>query len=856
MKALKKEVRRKNRKRKKELAQKKEQTMQNLAKYKDGLSKQWYVNIKQVSKWKHMVRGAKDKLKDLKADVKNNDRKFKEMETGLKAKFTAHEIDYMKKAQNKLKKEAKQTAGQKQKDTWDKLKVRDAKNKENKENKIMSKALKVNSKLVSQEKKAESKLHDVKKKERQEVKQDSRKVNSLKLKDDLEKLKQKRAEDKVAVTKARQKRRGNKLKKKTSKLVAAVKAEEAKKLRRMKRRMLKLKAQYDTRERLEKADAQKQAVVQREARDKMVQGIKTEEREMQVKEQKERATAEDQKQKLMRDKDKRKHLKQKLKKERAREKRVQNFLKGKLQKDAHRIEKRAGSRTVAAAERKELKAEKSVIVAKDAALKRATKRARKLAKRKDHLQKLADKYKRRNKHSQFRAYLAKKQARDLKLKYEKMKLKLSMAKKKVKHEEELGEAGGEKEALKGMEMKYKFEVKSNVAAKKQVQMLQANQALRGSKSLKWEAKAQKYKQMIQGALNHARKVATRVRKEWAMKLIKEQDMHTKELMKLKHLMGTRQAQQDAKIVKLHAKADAAERAASKAGNAAGNQEAMSNYIAGLVAEQAVRAKVLRVYMNKSMKIRQKYNKKLGSEWKDEIKRLKKTLRGYKNGRKLTQLKYKIMKLKHKLKESKKQKHIHLEVRRIQNLDIATLLHGAISTAQKGSEKRTAEENRKRVVSAVNAVIAAVMAGDRAKGAKLAAKATQNQMNMAAPQAGTKPDQSLSISSLQATIQKLQQQNTQLKKKVHAGAALAKASRKTKVNTELAHMTKKQRRLWNQLHNLVQASSLPSENLTIKTSKTSPIPAVNAIAAIKTAQIGALQKGVFLPAEAEADEDGV
>merc|ERR1719353_2853163 len=105
-------------------------------------------------------------------------------------------------------------------------------------------------------------------------------------------------------------------------------------------------------------------------------------------------------------------------------------------------------------------------------------------------------------------------------------------------------------------------------------------------------------------------------------MITEQDQHTKELMKLKNLMGKRQAAQDAKIVKLHAKADSAQRAAAKAGNAAGNQEAMSNYIAGLVSEQAVRARVLRVYMNKSMKIRQKYQKKLGSEWTDENKSMK------------------------------------------------------------------------------------------------------------------------------------------------------------------------------------------------------------------------------------------
>ena len=97
--------------------------------------------------------------------------------------------------------------------------------------------------------------------------------------------------------------------------------------------------------------------------------------------------------------------------------------------------------------------------------------------------------------------------------------------------------------VKAMEKKYKFQVKSNGAFRQQVQMLQAKNSLGDSKSLKWQSKAQKYKQMLQGAFNHAREVASRVRKEWAMKMIKEQDKHTKELMKIKNLMGKRQAAQ-------------------------------------------------------------------------------------------------------------------------------------------------------------------------------------------------------------------------------------------------------------------------------------------------------------------------
>ena len=67
--------------------------------------------------------------------MKDSDRKFKEMQSGLKAKFLAHERDFMRKEEKKLKKETKKTAGEKQKDRWDKLKVRHAKQKEKAESK-------------------------------------------------------------------------------------------------------------------------------------------------------------------------------------------------------------------------------------------------------------------------------------------------------------------------------------------------------------------------------------------------------------------------------------------------------------------------------------------------------------------------------------------------------------------------------------------------------------------------------------------------------------------------------------------------------------------------------------------------
>merc|ERR1711988_1578222 len=117
-------------------------------------------------------------------------------------------------------------------------------------------------------------------------------------------------------------------------------------------------------------------------------------------------------------------------------------------------------------------------------------------------------------------------------------------------------------------------------------------------------------------------------------------------------METRQGEFDQKLVKLNAAKDTAERTADKATASAGNQGELTTYIAGLVAQQEVRGRVLRKYMTNMANIRKKSNKKLGQEWKDEIARLKKQLAAYKNGREISKLKYKIMKMKSKAKKDK------------------------------------------------------------------------------------------------------------------------------------------------------------------------------------------------------------
>merc|ERR1712072_534822 len=76
-------------------------------------------------------------------------------------------------------------------------------------------------------------------------------------------------------------------KKKVKKAIARTKAEADKKLRRMKRRVQKLQETFATRERVEKADQQAFKVKQKEEKNKMINKIKTEERETQFADQEE-----------------------------------------------------------------------------------------------------------------------------------------------------------------------------------------------------------------------------------------------------------------------------------------------------------------------------------------------------------------------------------------------------------------------------------------------------------------------------------------------------------------------------------------------------------------------------------------
>jgi len=816
--------------------------------------------MKQVMSWKKKVRNSKDKIKDLTAEVKDNDRKFKEMESGLKAKFMADERDALKKVGKKLKKQSKVTKGEKQKEKWDQRTVLKAKKMAKQEGKLMAKAMKGAEKAATAASSTKSKLTKLKRLEKAEVKQGKRKINKLKLKDDLEKLKQNNAEAKISAVKVRALRANKSVAKTEKREVKKVLSKEETKVRRLKRELTKMQERYATRERVSKAEMQRRVERIRLAKDKEVDTAKKEAGQKQEKEDKAEQAAASIKKKEVRLRDELVEQKRELKKTVKREQKEQVFFKKQVKKDAGRIKKRAGSRTVAVAEEKRIRKLQASLAIKSAALKRATARLNKLSTGKDAVQQAADNYKRKLKHAKYRVYTEKKKQRELKLALKKMQVKYEMSSKHAKNEEMLGESGSGKDALKNMEMRYKSQVKETQAFSEKLEMLTAKSTKSYSRSQKWEAKAKQYKQAMDAALLHARRIGERVRKGWATKLIKEQDDHIKEIQKLKNRMVIRQAKYDAEVIKLNDKANAAETAMDSAKNSAGNQGMMTQYIAGLVGEQRVKGRVLRKYMTKMGKIRKKYNTKLGEEWKEEIKRQKKELDAYKNGRKMTKLKYKIMLLKQKLKAKKKQRHMNLEVKRAQNLDIQTILHAALSRAQQGSKKRTAEENRQRVVSAVNAVVKTVMSADRVKGNELAKQAIHTEP------AATPSDHE---QKLEAAVEKLKQQNTALKGKLAAkdnktrnkDTDKSNISPKVVVSTDVKNsegskkkkLTAKQAKLWNQLHSLVKMSELPGANRVKKSTKKNVHKQllgqpISTIGQYSLEKLGKLQKGAMLPAE--------
>jgi len=791
-------------KNKAELDQQRQDDNEALKDYKKVLESHWYSNSSQINTYKKKYNEAENTIKDLEEEVKDNDRRHKEMEQALKADFGAKERDLVRKFENQLSKQSKATAGEKQKEAWDKEEVIEAKEKAKEDNAAMSEAVKANAGLQDKEKLAESKLDALAKKEKGEVKAAEETVAKLELQKDLEKVNENQAETKVSASEAKASLQMQEAKDEAEEKVKGAQSDASQKLEEMRNKLKRMQEKYATTESLQKANEKERIAQARASADEEIDKIQERKTVIQTQEQATEQRESDEKEKVGLMKEELERAKTQIKELERTQKQEEDRFKSQIAKDSDRIKKRAGARTMAQAEKQQAEAAEVKNAALDAALKKAVARAKQLAQHKDDAQKKADDYKTKLEKAEYKLFLEKKKATDLDAKLKKSELKRDMDRKSAQHDMELGEAEKDKDGR--MEVKYKYEVKAAEALKQQVAMEQSKNAVSFSKSQKWEAKAQKYKQAMYAANAHARRIGARVRKEWAMKMIKEQDAHTKALLKLKHFVALRQAKHDAELLRVKNQRDSAKRSADKATAAGANQEEVFKYVAGMVSEQAVRGRVLRDYMAKMQKIRQKYNKQLGKEWKDEIKRLRKELDKYKNGAEIAKYKYKVMQLQHQLKEKHQQRVIKMEVKRSQELDIQTLLSAAIKQASKGSDGRSEEENRKRVDAAVEAVIRTVKAADTQKGKDLATKADQ-EVDLPGSSSHQSP------AEMRATIQKLR---AELKSRRKETAVSDEQTKSQKTDHRKKVVTPKQEKLLRQLQNLVKMSGQSKGKTKIET----------------------------------------
>jgi len=782
-----------------------------LKEYKKTLESAWYTNSTKINTYMKKLQHAENQISDLEQTVKDSDMRAKDMEQGLTAQFEAREADMAEKMAKKEKELAKAVAGEKQKEGWDKEEVVEAKGKAQEENAVMAQAVKANKDLEEGQKTAQTNLDILKKKEQIEVKSAEEKVSSLELTTDLEKVNEDMANKKVSSSKADAERIATEAQKLAAEKVANAKAELAHQVAKMKTKIQKMEDKFRESQQLAEANEKARIAKAQAAADKVVDSVDERNRAIQGQSQmaEEKLSNEDEKLKYM--KEELERTKAQMKEMEIAQAKEEERFKLQAKKDADRIAARAGVRTVAAEEKKEAETAQTSLATKSAELEKAANRVKELSGHKDDLVKKTTKLQQKLEHAEYKVFLEKKKSADLEMKLKKTQVTAEMNDKTAKHDAELGEAKEDKS--QHMEVQYKYEVKAAEALKQQIAMEQAKNALHFSKGQKWEAKAQKYKQAMYAAEAHARRIATRVRKKWAMKLIKEQDAHTKALLKLKHFVSMRQAKHDAEILKIQAQKSSAQNKAEKAEAAGANQEEVFKYVAGMLGDQAVKGKVLRDYMMHMGKIRKKFNKNMGKEWKAEIKKLKQELDKYKNGQAMAKEKLKVMELQHEVKEEKKQQVVKMEVKRSQELDIQTLLAAAIKEASKGSESRSPEENRKRVDAAIDAVTKTVNAADDQKGKALARSAD----------AALEREESSNPEGMQAKIKALEKENAELRKKAGLPSASEEADdaadheEKERPNHEIGpSMTPKQKRLMSQLDSLVKMSSLPTKNLKVET----------------------------------------
>lgn len=808
-------------KNKQELVEQRAEDEHHIQLFQQDVQSRWYVNTSKLTTLTKQKQHLENAVQDLESQIRADDIKHNETLAGMKAEFQAEERDLVARWEKRLSKSRKKAEGEKQEEAWDKEEQKAAEKKAGEDNAAMAAAVKENQGLNAVEEQTKAKLSALAKKEDQEVQEAEAKENSLELKAELEKVNEDMAEAKVNASKADAELKSKEATDSAGKAVKEARKAAQRKVEDLRRKMERLQEQYAREEEIRQAREQEKRTEERVKADEELEKAEEKKKEVQVQEQEANAKAGDATEQMNTLKEELERERAQLKEQEIAQEKEEERFKTQIKEDQGRIRKRAGARTTAEAEKQEVEATETKLAMKDAELEKAVARADELAKHKDALQKKHDDMKVKLEHAEYRLSLEKKKSATNAIELQKRQLELNMVKQSAKHDRELGESkSGHDEQ---MENKYKYQVKATQALKEQVGMARQKAALNYAKNQKWEAKAQKYKQAMYEAENHARRIASRVRKKWVMKMINEQDAHTKELLKLKSVIALRAAKNDAEILKVKNQRDAAQRQEAKAEGKATNGEQITNYVAGLVAEQAMRGKVLRNYMFNLEKIRGKYQKNLKNEEYEEIKKLKHELDQYKNGREIAGYKYKIMKLQNQLKEADHQKEIHMEVKRSQELDIQTLMAAAIKRASRGSEQRSAEENRKRVDAAVEAVIRTVKAADDEKGSKLARDAIKEVDGESKPVDGNPI-------KMRETIARLQKENQMLRTKMKGNPKGDVDAFKDEEDEEgppevpvsvpgipkPSGQTNTQKKLLTKLNNLIKLSYLPKKNNKVET----------------------------------------
>ena len=800
---------------KKELSKQKKIDLKKMKTFEKAAEKNFAMKKGTVAKEEKKVRDLKNKVKHLKSEIKDDKKMAKDMKIGLKAKYEAEERDVIRNEERKVAEQKRKVAGEKQKDEWDKTKAAEASDEAAKEKKVMGEAVKANTGLKEQEQNAENNLKKLEKREEQEVEGATKKVRDLKLKADLEKVSEDNAKTKVSGAKAKYAEKAKEELDMAKKEEAAIKSKADHEIKKMQRKVSNLKQEEKSEVALEKQKAKIKMEQNQIEADKQISAINNREGQFQTKAQEAQKQIEQQKERISALEDKVKNAKNTVKEEERIASRQVKELQKTVKKDAKRIAKRAGLRTVDAAQKVELKSEQTQMKIDEKELETDRKKLAQLTRADDKDSRKAAALQTKLKQEQYKAFLLRKKGQEAKLELKKEKIKERIAEKTAKDSEAIGR-NEENRGEKAMFEKYKAEAKLVATVKNQLAQEQSKVALGSSKATKFEAEAQKYKNGMTAAQLHSRRIADRVRKKWAAKLISEQDAHTKEILKLKKLMAVRQTKHDTAVRKLRGQVRRLSSAKSKYKGAAQNEAQQMKYMASQLGEQSTKEHVLQKYMQKSGEQRQRYMKKLVAGYDKQARKLKKKIKDLQNGREVAKLREQIMGMKQQAKADARKRTIKMELKRSQNLDIQSLLYAAIKEAGKGAHNLPPAVARKRVKAAVMAVTQLVGAADKRKGKEIADQAIMD------------VDQHMPLISGGGAqnARELQQENAKLRAKLARLEAaqqvpiqptvkeMQQSAAKHQMNKG-GKMTRQQKNLMGKLDNLLRLQKLPRRNAKIE-----------------------------------------